>query len=70
MYGQIYKITNLVNGKLYVGKTVRTLQRRLKVHIAAALRQEPRHNHIKLYAAIRKYGEENFIVVRIDRESK
>lgn len=31
-YGIIYKATNLVNGKCYIGQTTKTLHRRIKVH--------------------------------------
>ncbi len=55
---QIYLITNKVNGKKYVGQTVRTLNKRWNSHVMAA------RNGIK-YAitnAIRKYGERSFSV--------
>ena len=29
----IYKYTNKLNGKIYIGQTVRTLEERLKEHI-------------------------------------
>ena len=47
----VYKITNLVNGKIYVGQTVRTLERRLKEHTEA---------DSLIGKAIRKFGIENF----------
>lgn len=33
MFGYIYKITNKVNGKAYVGKTTDTVQVRWKEHL-------------------------------------
>lgn len=58
--GYIYKITNLVNGKIYVGKTCFSIYQRLKDHFYEA------GNNMKgcsyLNNAIRQYGEENFIV--------
>ena len=52
----IYKITNIVNGKIYVGQTVRTLEERKQQHIRVA--KSGHKNH--LYNAMRKYGIENF----------
>ena len=53
----IYKITNLVNGKLYVGRTSRTPpEKRWKEHLRTA-RTEPKY---RFHLAIRKYGAENF----------
>lgn len=52
----IYKITNTVNGKIYVGQTVRTLEERKWQHINTAKKGHKNH----LYNAMRKYGIENF----------
>lgn len=56
--GCIYKITNLVNGKVYIGKTIYDCEKRFKQHLKEAKKQ----THRKLYDAINKYGQENFIV--------
>lgn len=58
----IYKITNLVNGKMYVGQTAFNLQYRLKQHFHDAKRGKQR----PLCRAIRKYGEENFSIELIE----
>lgn len=53
----IYQITNLVNGKKYVGKTDYSIEERFKVHMADSkkgLENRP------LYKAFEKYGIENF----------
>ena len=52
----IYRFTNLVNGKVYIGQTKNRVEDRKRDHILAA------HKGVKspLCAAIRKYGEENF----------
>lgn len=53
----IYKITNNINGKKYVGQHCGTSDSRWKQHLAEAMNQE---NPYPLYRAIRKYGMENF----------
>jgi len=52
-YGLIYKSTNKVNGKIYIGQTTRTLKCRMKEHISD---QRKYHFH----NALRKYGKKNF----------
>ena len=52
----IYKITNIINGKIYIGKTNNPKQRFYK-HKYLAQKGVKRH----LYNAMRKYGVENFI---------
>ena len=54
----IYKITNQVNGKIYIGKTILPIEKRLKRHFYLASRKVNRY----LYDAINKYGKENFII--------
>lgn len=56
----IYQIQNDVNGKLYVGKTERSIQERFQEHCRAAFYK--RNEKRPLYAAIRKYGKEHFHV--------
>ena len=48
----IYSITNLLNGKVYVGQTTRTLKRRFKEH--------KQDFFSKVGKDIREYGAENF----------
>lgn len=59
----IYKITNKINGKVYIGQTIRTLQHRWKEHQRAAFVENRQTNFAR---ALRKYGIENFIVEVID----
>lgn len=54
----IYKITNLINNKVYIGQTVRPLQRRWNQHIIDAQNHKNEKNHF--HSAIRKYGKQNF----------
>lgn len=55
---RIYLITNLVNGKQYVGKTKYTLAHRFTQHCT-------RDYHTYLHNAIKKYGRENFKIEEI-----
>jgi group I intron endonuclease len=52
----IYKVTNLVNGKVYIGKTIKTLKDRKAKHIADA----KRGSNILFHRAMRKNGISNF----------
>lgn len=58
----IYKLTNIVNGKEYVGKTTGELVDRWKEHVADANRDSGR----LICRAIKKYGEGNFTKTIID----
>lgn len=53
----IYQITNVANGKVYVGQTTMDLARRWDCHVAAAKR-----GSTLLARAIRKHGREGFRV--------
>jgi group I intron endonuclease len=59
MFGIIYKITNKINGKYYIGQTYRTLEERWKEH------QGDKRYCKYLYRAIKKYGKDNFEVKTI-----
>ena len=60
MEGKIYKITNNINDKVYIGKTYNTLKQRFNEHISESKREKSKNR--PLYRAINKYGIENFSI--------
>lgn len=62
--GYIYCITNIINNKKYVGKTVSTIEKRWKEHChdSKKLKLEKR----PLYTAFTKYGIENFKIQELE----
>lgn len=60
----IYKITNTINGKMYIGKTSSTIEARWKEHREDATYRSKEHR--PLYSAIQKYGVDNFIVEQVE----
>ena len=60
----IYKITNNINDKIYIGQTNHTLTERLHQHYLDS--RKPHRKHRPLYQAINKYGIENFSIELIE----
>jgi group I intron endonuclease len=52
----VYKITNKVNGKIYIGQTQRTLEQRWNSHVISARNE----NKFRFHHAIKFHGKENF----------
>ena len=63
----IYKITNKVNGKIYIGQTCKTSNRRFKEHIYLAnyIHEHRNKSMPYLYKAIISYGSDQFVVDEI-----
>ena len=55
----IYKFTNKINNKVYIGSTIQPIQKRYKQHLYNVNHKTDKYDY-PLYAAIRKYGIENF----------
>lgn len=62
----IYKITNQVNGKVYIGQSS-NIENRWREHILTANNKDYYgHTRMLIYPAIRKYGIENFSISIIE----
>lgn len=64
-YGYIYKITNLINKKVYIGQTRYSIAKRWSNHLNS-------YKHLDLYSyplyfAMNKYGVENFRIEEIEK---
>lgn len=55
----VYRITNLENGKIYIGGTVDKIKQRFAAHFSEARRGQHINPHFQ--SAWNKYGEENFL---------
>ena len=64
MTGKIYKIYNDINNKLYIGKTLSTIEERFKQHCHDKTSRKCEKR--PLYNAMNKYGEEHFHVELIE----
>lgn len=51
----VYKISNTINSKLYIGQTTKSIQRRFKEHCKKSSKQT-------IGKAIQKHGKENFVI--------
>lgn len=64
--GYIYKVTNTVNGKMYIGQTKRTIDLRWKQHIYNSFKDSP-FDKGPFHLAIKKYGAEAFVVEEVEK---
>lgn len=63
--GSIYLIRCEITEQLYVGRTVKKIERRFKDHVKYALKHP--EVSFKLASALRKYGAENFVVSELEK---
>lgn len=61
VYGRIYKITNLVNGKIYVGQTTKSVAKRWSEHVS----NRGNDSGMLIARAIKKYGAEAFSIEEV-----
>lgn len=64
MNGIIYKITNNINNKVYIGKTLNSLEHRFNEHKRDSRKESCEKR--PLYSAMKKYGVENFSISLIE----
>lgn len=71
--GKIYKITNLDNKKIYIGKTIKTLEQRFQEHIVTAKRWQKEDDlgiahpyQSRLYPAMNLHGYEKFSISLVE----
>ena len=60
----IYKITNIKNNKIYIGKTNRTIEERFKEYCQDYKKRD--YEKRPLYSAMKKYGIENFSIELVE----
>jgi group I intron endonuclease len=61
----VYKITCLINKKVYIGYTKKSIQTRLKGHFKTAIKNKKENKNHKFSNAILKYGQINFTIESI-----
>lgn len=73
---QIYKIINLDNNKVYIGKTIKPLEERLQEHIRTAKRWQKEDKlgkahpyNSRLYPAMNKHGYDRFKIELVENVS-
>lgn len=64
MRGFIYKITNTINGKSYIGQTIQNVKERFYQHCATKCSQAILN--MVIHKAINKYGKSNFTIEVIE----
>jgi len=64
---RVYKVTNVINNKLYVGRTSKTISKRFSEHLGIAKSYNKRSILLSsLHNAILKYGSNKFIIECIE----
>lgn len=64
----IYKITNVVNNKIYIGKTSKSIEERFAGHLyAMSSYRDGKYKKVsRLYASMCKYGADKFVVSEVE----
>ena len=64
MRGFIYKITNIINGKSYIGQTIQDVKNRFYQHCATKCNKAVLN--MVIHKSIKKYGKSNFTIEVIE----
>ena len=64
--GKIYKVTNKINGNIYIGQTRQPINTRWLNHCYSAETSSHKDYSCPLHNAIRKYGRDNFLIEEIE----
>lgn len=62
----IYKITNIINKKVYVGQTTWPFNHRRSIHFSKLRRNEHQNKHLQ--SSFNKHGKQNFIFEIIEKD--
>ena len=65
--GYIYKITNLINNKVYIGQTFRSIEVRWQEHLRHGFNTNNFEYNRHLYKSMRKYGKDSFVIEVIEQ---
>ena len=65
MTGYIYKVTNKVNGKVYIGQTIQSVKARWQRHCNTKNKSKG-EMQMQIKRAILKYGKENFTIETLE----
>lgn len=60
--GTVYKITNIINNKVYIGETIMPMKKRFQTHLTSAFNAKSNTYNYYFHRAIRKYGKDAFII--------
>lgn len=60
----IYKITNIINNKIYIGQTIHSIEERFRGHVYASEKSDS--SNVLLQNAIKKYGKDSFKIEIIE----
>lgn len=63
----IYKITNLINNKVYIGETIGEIRIRWNQHKSTSFNPNSHSYNYHIHCAIRKYGIDNFKIEEIEQ---
>lgn len=63
--GYIYKVTNNINGKIYIGQTRRTIEQRWKQHLYNSFHDVTTDKSL-FHRAIKKYGADAFTIEQVE----